>query len=329
MAKIVRPHILGLRNRGPAEQFVCYRNWVNSKWTSTSSAAAHLSFVPRCDGPTDEQSAKLQDFIHKSHRLFVLTGAGISTESGIPDYRSEGVGLYATSKNRPVQYADFLKSAEIRQRYWARNYVGWPRFSSFEPNDSHKILSKWEQKGKVHWLVTQNVDALHYKAGSTRLTELHGSAHRVICLSCNHRLTRNEMQDLIRRLNPSWHAHSVQMAPDGDVSLSQEQVTGFKVPECYSCGGILKPEIVFFGDNVPRPTVELVNRKLEESDAMLVAGSSMEVYSGYRIACSAEKIGIPIAILNIGKTRADSLAQLKISARCGEVLTKIDRTMFF
>lgn len=323
MAKNVRLFVLiGCRN--PTQKVCC--NWFTGRSTSTSSAATHLAFVPRSDNPSEEHIAQLQDFILHSKKLFVLTGAGISTESGIPDYRSEGVGLYATSRNRPVQYADFLKSAEIRQRYWARNYVGWPRFSSFQPNDSHKILSKWEHAGKVHWLVTQNVDTLHYKARSMQVTELHGSAHQTICLSCHRKFLRTEMQERIKNLNPSWHAHSLQIAPDGDVSLSQEQVQGFKVPECTSCGGILKPEIVFFGDNVPRSTVDLVNSKLDESDSVLVIGSSLEVYSGYRIATRAHKHGIPLAILNIGKTRADGLAQLKISARCGEMLRQIQST---
>ncbi|KAK7480065.1 hypothetical protein BaRGS_00028702 [Batillaria attramentaria] len=282
-----------------------------------------LPFVPRCGEPSDDDIIQLQDFVNRSRRLFVLTGAGLSTESGIPDYRSEGVGLYATSKNRPVQYIDFLKSAVIRQRYWARNYVGWPRFSSFQPNEAHKTLSYWEHVGLVHWIVTQNVDALHYKARSLRVTELHGSAHRVVCLSCHHKTHRTEMQERIRQLNPVWHAQSQEMAPDGDVSLTQEQVEGFKVPECSRCGGILKPEIVFFGDNVPRPTVAFVLERLAESDAVLVAGSSLEVYSGYRFVNKAHEQGKPIAIINIGNTRADKFADLKISARCGHVLQQI------
>lgn len=282
-----------------------------------------LPFVPRCDEPRDVEIFQLQSFVDRSRRLFVLTGAGLSTESGIPDYRSEGVGLYATSKNRPVQYVDFLRSAEIRRRYWARNYVGWPRFSSFQPNETHQALSQWEQAGKVHWLVTQNVDALHYKAGSRHVTELHGSAHRVICLSCHHKIPRTEMQERIKDLNPVWHAQSQDMAPDGDVNLTQEQIQGFQVPECDQCGGVLRPEIVFFGDNVPRGTVDFVFERLAESDAVLVAGSSLEVYSGFRFVSRASDQNKPIAIISIGKTRADKLANLKISARCGHVLPQI------
>lgn len=186
-------------------------------------------FVPEADPTSESDMYNLTNFVRQNRKILVLTGAGISTESGIPDYRSEGVGLYARSNNRPVQYSDFVRSASIRQRYWARNFVGWPQFSSFLPNICHKILRQWEISGKLHWLVTQNVDALHFKAGSEHLTELHGSAHRVMCLNCDNRMPRTELQDLIHKHNPSWRAESVEMAPDGDVRLNTEQVQGFKV----------------------------------------------------------------------------------------------------
>ncbi|XP_071110937.1 NAD-dependent protein lipoamidase sirtuin-4, mitochondrial-like [Haliotis cracherodii] len=301
---------------------LCFRQFSNSS-KMPSKVATSTKFVPNSQPASEEEIESLQQFMDRSERLLVLTGAGISTESGIPDYRSEGVGLYATSSNRPVQYVDFLKDAKIRQRYWARNFVGWPRFSSFSPNKSHLTLSSWEKKRKVSWLVTQNVDALHYKAGSTQLTELHGSAHRVECLSCRKVLPRNEMQELIKDRNPKWHAESFEMAPDGDVALSTEQVQGFQVPTCDSCGGVLKPEIIFFGDNVARHIVDLVFRKVSESDAVLVIGSSLEVYSGYRFVNRAHNESKPVAIVNIGRTRADDLAQLKISAICGDILPKI------
>ena len=154
-------------------------NCVQLQSRASYCAYAHNDkFIPVCNDPSQADVARLQEFLDKHQRLFVLTGAGLSTESGIPDYRSEGVGLYATSPNRPVQYIDFLKKDQIRQRYWARNYIGWPRFSSFQPNRCHYILSDWERRGRIHWLVTQNVDALHFKAGSQRVTELHGSTHR-------------------------------------------------------------------------------------------------------------------------------------------------------
>lgn len=280
-------------------------------------------FVPKCQPARTEDIKRLQEFVNHSRRLFVMTGAGISTESGIPDYRSEGVGLYARSTNRPVQYQDFVKYPDIRQRYWARNYVGWPKFGFFLPNKSHVALAEWEKRGKVHWLVTQNVDALHYKAGSKKVTELHGSAHRVMCLKCDHKMTRPEMQVLLDSYNTNWSAQSDEIAPDADVQLSQEQINGFKVPPCPNCGGPLKPEITFFGDNVMKPIVEFVHEKLKESDCLLMIGTSLQVYSGYRFAVAAKDQGKPIAILNIGHTRADKLARLQVHAKCGDVLPKI------
>ena len=190
---------------------------------------AQSEFVPPNSPVKKDDITLFERFINDSKKLFVITGAGISTESGIPDYRSEGVGLYARSTNRPVQYQDFLKRADIRQRYWSRNFVGWPTFSSVLPNENHNVLSSWENKGKVHWLVTQNVDALHHKAGSKNLTELHGSTHRVECLNCDHRLSRTHLQEIIQHQNPNWHSRSVDMAPDGDVQLSEQQIKGFKV----------------------------------------------------------------------------------------------------
>lgn len=193
------------------------------------SRAVDRSFVPICEEASAHELEKLQHFINDHHKLFVLTGAGISTESGIPDYRSEGVGLYATSTTRPVTFADFLKNSSVRQRYWARNFVGWPKFSSFQPNRAHYILSDWERQRRVHWLVTQNVDALHYKAGSQNVTELHGSAHRVHCLSCSFTVTRHEMQDMIQELNPGWSVQAAGVRPDGDIDISADLIKDFKV----------------------------------------------------------------------------------------------------
>lgn len=280
-------------------------------------------FVPKCMPAKDEDIQRLQKFVNESKRLLVLTGAGISTESGIPDYRSEGVGLYARSTNRPVQYHDFVRHPEIRQRYWARNYVGWPKFGQFLPNRSHFALAQMEKKGKIHWLVTQNVDALHLKSGCQKITELHGSAYRVMCLGCSHTMTRQVMQELIESHNPHWSAHSEEIAPDADVQLTSEQIKGFMVPPCPNCGGLLKPEIIFFGDNVAKPVVEFVHEKIQESDSLLCAGTSLQVYSGYRFVAAAYNQGKTVAILNIGPTRADNLAHIKIDAKCGEVLSKI------
>ncbi|OPJ74735.1 NAD-dependent protein lipoamidase sirtuin-4, mitochondrial isoform A [Patagioenas fasciata monilis] len=238
---------------------------------------------------------QLQHFVSNSKRLFVMTGAGISTESGIPDYRSEGVGLYARTDRRPVQHAEFVRSASARQRYWARNFVGWPQFSSHQPNTAHLVLRDWEKLGKLHWLVTQNVDALHTKAGSQRLTELHGCTHRVFCLACGDQILRSELQKYFEALNPTWKAEALEVAPDGDVFLTDEQVRSFKVPACRKCGGILKPDVTFFGDTVNREIVDFVHQRLAESDSMLVAGSSMQVYS------VAEKLFLQGLIISKGE----------------------------
>lgn len=192
------------------------------------STSTH-KFVPTARGVSRAQIEEFCEFVDRGRNILVLTGAGISTESGIPDYRSQGVGLYATSKSRPVIYQDFVKSDRIRQRYWARNFIGWPRFSSVQPNISHSFLKKLEDFGKVCWLVTQNVDALHFKAGSSKVTELHGSTYRVACLRCDYKTTRHDLQIVIENLNPSWRAFSNVLAPDGDIQLSQEEIEGFQV----------------------------------------------------------------------------------------------------
>ena len=188
---------------------------------------AQSDCVPPNDPVKKEDITLFERFINDSKKLLVITGAGISTESGIPDYRSEGVGLYA--RDRPVQDKDFLEKEGSRQRFWARNFVDWPTFSTALPNENHCVLSSWENKGKIHWLVTQNVDGLHQNAGSKKLTELHGNAHRVECLKCHHRLSRTRLQDIIEHQNPHWHSRSVDMAPDGDVQLSEQQIKEFKV----------------------------------------------------------------------------------------------------
>ncbi|KAM9758522.1 NAD-dependent protein lipoamidase sirtuin-4, mitochondrial [Menidia menidia] len=289
----------------------------------SSAPAGKQGFVPACSATDVLSREQLRDFVSRARRLFAISGAGLSTESGIPDYRSEGVGLYARTDRRPMQHAEFVRSAKSRQRYWARNFVGWPQFSSHQPNAAHGALRRWEREGRLHWLVTQNVDALHSKAGQERLTELHGCAHRVMCLGCGAITAREDLQRRFSSLNPEWRAQAGAVAPDGDVFLEDEQVLTFRVPSCERCGGILKPEVTFFGDTVNRATVQFVHDRLAESDAVLVVGSSLQVYSGYRFLLAASDRKLPVAILNIGPTRADHLAQLKVSGRCGEVLSAI------
>lgn len=284
-----------------------------------SLAAFSRQFVPPHAAISESDLLLLENFIAASQKLFVITGAGISTESGIKDYRSERVGLFATSASRPTNYGDFLRNASVRQRFWARNTTAWPLFSSFKPNFSHKFFATLEHQSRLHWLVTQNVDNLHHKAGSRRLTELHGTVYSVICLSCKQMVPRDELQERILAENPGWSPTPEGFAPDADVFVAEESVKSFKTPHCEGCGGVLKPDVVFFGENVPRRRVDDINQCLEGADACMVVGSSLDTFSSYRHVCFArQELGLPLLIMNIGRTRVDHLGGLKISGRCGE-----------
>ncbi|KAL7642122.1 UNVERIFIED_CONTAM: hypothetical protein RMT77_006682 [Armadillidium vulgare] len=282
--------------------------------------SSSFNFVPKHLPCSQEALEEVQKFVKCHQRILILSGAGISTESGIPDYRSEDVGLYATSNKRPVQIKDFMESSKVRQRYWARNFIGWPRFSSFLPNQSHKIIADWESRGKVSCVVTQNVDGLHFKAGSKNVIELHGTAFKIGCVSCSYTITRHKFQNELSLYNDYISLKPLSIRPDGDVEISLEEVNKFHVPECPNCGGILKPFIVFFGDNVPKERVERVKSELASSDALLVIGSSLSVFSAYRFVLMSAESKIPIGIINIGVTRGDKLSSFRIPARCGEVL---------
>ena len=293
-----------------------WRHLARNCWTRSQQ------FIPSHDPIPLDDLLKLERFILASRKLLVFTGAGISTESGIRDYRSEGVGIYSTTTHRPTNYSDFLKSESVRQRYWARNTTAWPVFSTFAPNTSHKFLATLEHRGRLHWLVTQNVDNLHHKAGSRRMTELHGTVFSVICLSCGDMVPRQELQERILRENEGWSATPLGFAPDADVFVSEEEVRRFATPLCEKCGGgILKPDVVFFGDTVPKRRVLDITCRIEEVDAVMTVGSTLETYSSYRHLKHAKELGVPILILNIGKTRADQLADVKIMGRCGEAFS--------
>jgi NAD-dependent SIR2 family protein deacetylase len=257
----------------------------------------------------------------------VLTGAGCSTESGIPDYRSPGG---AWTRHKPIQFSAFVRSAEVRRFYWARSYRGWPRFDNARPNDAHRALAELESRGRVHQLITQNVDDLHQEAGSRAVVQLHGRNRVVVCLDCGGEFPRGQMQERIAELNADWVNESLDpdeadFAPDGDAAVARELVGGFRVPECHRCGGVLKPAVVFFGESVPKEKVEYSMRRVDEADALLVVGSSLTVWSGFRFAKRAAERAIPIAIVNIGPTRADELATLKIEEKCGAVLASAAR----
>ena len=254
----------------------------------------------------------------------VLTGAGVSTGSGIPDYRDRN-GEWKPAK-KPIQYAEFSGSASFRRRYWARSYVGWRRFGSAKPNEAHYALATMEATGKVGTLITQNVDRLHSRAGSKRVIDLHGDLGKVRCIDCGEPATRQDFQDRLQQSNPGWHARVFEYRPDGDAELAEDHHADFNVPGCDRCGGRIKPDVVMFGENVPRTRVEDSMAAVDRAEALLVAGSSLMVYSGFRFARRAQESGKPIAIVNRGKTRADDFASLKVDADCGDVLTAMSTT---
>ena len=250
-------------------------------------------------------------------RVCVLTGAGISTESGIPDYR----GPTAPPRKRPpIQHRDFVDDVNTRARYWARSLLGWPRFRDFAPNAAHHALARWAQSGALTGLITQNVDRLHQKAGHPGVLELHGALAEVRCLSCPARVDRDELQRLLEQQNPHALAWKHTLMADGDAELPDEVMEQFEVPPCPACGGVLKPDVVFFGDSVPRARVDDAFAKLDAAEVLLIVGSSLTVFSGYRFVLRAKERGLPVAVLNLGPTRADGDAAIKLEAKAGEVL---------
>jgi NAD-dependent SIR2 family protein deacetylase len=259
----------------------------------------------------------LAHFVKRHERLFVLTGAGCSTASGIPDYR-DGEGQW--KRPAPVQYRDFVDRAHVRRRYWARSLVGWRSFAEATPNPTHRMLARMEEAGFVHQLVTQNVDGLHQQAGSRRVIDLHGRLDTVECLHCRTRWSRASFQHTLADLNPDFRWLSADTAPDGDADLEQIDFSPFRVPDCGRCGGMLKPRVVFFGEMVPSARVQRALTRLKESAALLVVGSSLMVYSGYRFCRTAAEIGTPLAAINLGRTRSDRLLTIKVTAECSGAL---------
>ncbi|PSL12234.1 NAD-dependent SIR2 family protein deacetylase [Marinobacterium halophilum] len=259
---------------------------------------------------------ELTDFIHRHPRLLILTGAGISTDSGIPDYRDAN-GEW--KRKQPVQHPDFMRSEHTRQRYWGRSLVGWPVMRDAQPNGAHTALAQLESLGHIERLVTQNVDGLHQQAGNRNVTDLHGRSDRVICMHCDFTCSRDEVHQRSAEMNPAFTRFTAVTAPDGDADLEVD-FSEFRIPDCPHCGGILKPDVVFFGDNVPKQRVIDALDALQRADALLVIGSSLMVYSGFRFCRRAHEWDKPIAALTLGKTRADELLSLKLNASIGPVL---------
>lgn len=253
-------------------------------------------------------------------RLAVLTGAGCSTDSGIPDYRDTNG---AWKRKPPVQLRDFLRSDGVRRRYWGRSLLGWPMVAAAQPGAAHRLLAGMERHGLLHWLITQNVDGLHQRAGSHRVTDLHGRLDTVRCLDCGTLIGRPRFQQWLLQANPQWAPHVAGAGPDGDADLEGVDYAAFHVPDCPNCGGLLKPDVVFFGETVPKPVVAHCYRVLDEADALLVVGSSLMVWSGYRFVRHAAARGIPVYIINQGHTRGAREASLQLDGDCGLVLTAL------
>lgn len=259
----------------------------------------------------------LQGFVESCRSLFILTGAGCSTGSGIADYR-DADGQW--KRQQPVSFQAFMGAELTRRRYWARSLVGWRRIRDATPNRAHRALSRLEALGRSALLVTQNVDRLHQAAGSKRVVDLHGRLDQIRCLGCQRRTPRDQFQKELEQLNPDWLALDAADAPDGDADLDAADFSAFSVPPCPVCGGVLKPDVVFFGENVPRERVDDATRALEQAEGVLVVGSSLMVYSGFRFAERAAQLGKPIAAINLGRTRADGLLTLKVEQACEQAL---------
>src|SRR5271165_3268445 len=261
--------------------------------------------------------SSIEEFVDRHRRLFVLTGAGCSTGSGIPDYR-DADGQW--KRPQPVTFQAFMGDEKTRRRYWARSLIGWRRIRRARPNDAHRALARLETMGRIELVLTQNVDRLHQAAGNARVIDLHGRIDLVRCMGCERRMSRDELQDELSRLNPSWLGLDATDAPDGDADLEGADFSSFAVPSCRRCGGVLKPDVVFFGENVPRDRVDAAQRHLIRADAMLIVGSSLMVYSGFRFVQLAASAGKPAAAVNLGRTRADGLLEFKVELACETAL---------
>jgi NAD-dependent SIR2 family protein deacetylase len=262
-------------------------------------------------------SHALRRFIDRHQRLFVLTGAGCSTNSGIPDYR-DAHGNW--KRPQPVTFQAFMGDELTRQRYWARSLIGWRRFGQAKPNATHRALARLGAEGRCELLVTQNVDRLHQAAGTRGVVDLHGRLDLVRCMGCERRIPRADFQHEMGDLNAEWLTLDAADAPDGDADLESADFAAFRMPSCRACGGMLKPDVVFFGENVPRDVVATSQHHLAQADAMLIVGSSLMVYSGFRFVRQAAERGIPIAAVNLGRTRADDLLTLKVEQACEDAL---------
>ncbi|MEU0206611.1 NAD-dependent protein deacetylase [Streptomyces canus] len=252
--------------------------------------------------------------------VLVLSGAGMSTESGIPAYRGEGGSL---SRHTPMTYQDFTASAQARRRYWARSHLGWRTFGRARPNAGHQAVAAFARHGLLSGVITQNVDGLHQAAGTEGAVELHGSLARVRCLACDALTSRQDLSLRLEEANATFEPVAAGINPDGDADLSDEQVAGFRVLPCRDCGGILKPDVVFFGETVPAQRIECCRQLVREANTLLVLGSSLTVMSGLRFVRQANQAGKRVLIINRDPTRGDQLADARISLPMGAALHSV------
>jgi len=266
--------------------------------------------------------ANLRQFITQHRRLLVITGAGCSVESGIPTYRNHS-GQWL--RNQPIQHTDFINQASARKRYWARSLAGWPAVHMARPNDAHRALAAMEARQQIPLLVTQNVDRLHQKAGQKHVIDLHGRLDQVICLDCHQVSEREVMQQRLLLLNALTPPEALALAPDGDADVDEQLIRDLLVPDCERCNGILKPNVVFFGGAVSKLIVEAITSQLDQVDGLLIVGSSLSVFSGFRFCRLAHRNSVPIAAINQGKTRADDLFSVKLEADCSAALVELER----
>ncbi|MEU6356547.1 NAD-dependent protein deacetylase [Streptomyces sp. NPDC047072] len=279
-----------------------------------------LSWTPAGDLPPGTTDPGPVVELLRAGGVLVLSGAGISTESGIPDYRSEGGSL---GRHTPMTYQDFTASAQARRRYWARSHLGWRTFGRARPNAGHRAVAAFERHGLLSGVISQNVDGLHQAAGSEDVVELHGSLSRVVCLSCGAVGSRRALALRLKEANPGFAPTAAAINPDGDADLTDAQVGDFRVLPCLVCGGVLKPDVVFFGETVPAPRVERCRRLVREARSLLVLGSSLTVMSGLRFVRQAAEAGKPVVIVNRDPTRGDHHALTRVALPLGATLTTV------